>query len=214
MLSVEHIFIAIASPLFVFCFLSNKNDRRYLISLLIGFSVAFLSGYVNTFFTNLFDMTKSEAVLNITPVVEELMKMLPVLFFAESYAKNKNQIFSLAIWIGLGFAVLENCSYLVTFSAESLVLSLVRGFATGVLHPSCSLIVSFGIVEIFQKNKFSVVVFLGLLCISIMLHGTFNLLLSTNERFLNYLGCLIPTVLTAIFIILNNIRKKMKNKNC
>lgn len=210
MISVEHIFIAIASPLFVFCFLSNKNDRRYLISLLIGFSVAFLSGYVNTYFTILFNATKSEAVLNITPIIEELMKMFPVLFFAESFAKDKSQILSLSIGVGLGFAIFENCSYLVTFGAESLILAIVRGFATGVLHPLCALIVSLGIVAIFQRRKFAVLNFLGLLCIAIMLHGTLNLLLNTSEKFFNYLGCLIPLALTIIFIILNNILKKKK----
>lgn len=210
MISVEHIFIAIASPLFVFCFLSNKNDRRYLISLLIGFSVAFLSGYVNTYFTILFNATKSEAVLNITPIIEELMKMFPVLFFAESFAKDKSQILSLSIGVGLGFAIFENCSYLVTFGAESLILAIVRGFATGVLHPLCALIVSLGIVAIFQRRKFAVLNFLGLLCIAIMLHGTLNLLLNTSEKFFNYLGCLIPLALTIFFIILNNILKKKK----
>lgn len=212
MLSVEHIFIAIASPIFVFCFLSEKEDKRHLISLLTGFTVAFLSGYVNSYFAFLFNMTEKEAVMNITPIIEELLKMFPVLFYAEGYAKGKRQIINLAVGIGLGFAILENCSYLVTVGAESLALAAVRGLATGVLHPLCSLIVSFGIVSIYAKVKFSVVSFIGFLCTAIMVHGTFNLLLIADDKMYNYLGCLIPLLLTMICIILYKINKKKINE--
>ena len=96
MVEIEHIFIALASPLFVFCFVMEKEERRHLLALLAGFGAALLAGYINSYFAVLFQMTGSEAVQNLTPIVEELLKMLPVLFFAEAFAQNRKQI----IWLG------------------------------------------------------------------------------------------------------------------
>ena len=57
MIEIEHIFIALASPLFVFCFVMEKEERRHLLSLLAGFGAALLAGYINSCFTMLFQMT-------------------------------------------------------------------------------------------------------------------------------------------------------------
>lgn len=131
MVEIEHIFIALASPLFVFCFVMEKEERRHLLALLAGFGAALLAGYINSYFAVLFQMTGSEAVQNLTPIVEELLKMLPVLFFAEAFAQNRKQIITVAIEIGLGFAVLENCSYLVTYGSESLLFPLSAAWQPG-----------------------------------------------------------------------------------
>ena len=212
MIEIEHIFIALASPLFVFCFVMEKEERRHLLSLLAGFGAALLAGYINSCFTMLFQMTGSEAVQNLTPIVEELLKMFPVLFFAEAFAQNRKQVITVAVEIGLGFAVLENCSYLVTYGSESLLFSIVRGLATGVLHPLCTMIAGIGVCLLYKRKKFATVSFFGFLCTAIMVHGTFNLLIEAEERGYRFWGCLIPLLLTGICILCYKIYRKRNLK--
>ncbi len=183
-----------------------------MLALLAGFGAALLAGYINSYFAVLFQMTGSEAVQNLTPIVEELLKMLPVLFFAEAFAQNRKQIITVAIEIGLGFAVLENCSYLVTYGSESLLFSVVRGLATGVLHPLCTLVAGIGICLLYKRKKFSTVSFFGFLCTAIMVHGTFNLLIEAEERAYQFWGCLIPLLLTGLCILCYKIYRKRNFK--
>lgn len=208
MIGIGHIFIAIASPVFVSCFLIEKEQRRHLISLLAGFVVAFLAGSINSFFAVLFQMTEREAVQNLTPILEELLKMLPVLFFAEAFAQSRKEIVNVAVEIGLGFAILENCSYLVTYGADSLAFSIVRGLATGVLHPLCTLTAGVGVCFLYMRKKFALISYFGFLCTAMMIHGSFNLLMEAEERQYRFWGSLIPILLIGTCILCYKIYKK------
>lgn len=210
MLYIEHIFIAIAAPFLVICYLAEKGERRHLVSLLTGFITALLAGYINTFFTDLFGLSENVSVQNLTPILEELLKMLPVLFFAEAFAEKRVQILDTAAEIGLGFAVVENCTYLLNYGAEDLLYTVFRGFATGVLHPLCVIISAMGILFIYGRRKFACICFFGFFCAAIMLHGTFNLLLSAGEAAYQFAGSLTPIVLVIIFGICLKIYKRKK----
>lgn len=208
MIGIGHIFIAIASPVFISCFLIERQERRHLISLLAGFFTALLAGYINSFFTVLFQMTERAAVQNLTPILEELLKMFPVLFFAEAFAKNRKEIIHVSVEIGLGFAILENCGYLVTYGAESLLFSVVRGLATGVLHPLCTLTAGVGICFLYKRRRFAIISFFGFLCTAMMIHGIFNLLMEAEERQYRFWGSLIPLLLTGTGILCCRIYRK------
>lgn len=208
MIEIGHIFIAIASPIFVCCFLTGKEARRHLIPLLAGFVAALLAGNINSFFAVLFQMTEREAVLNLTPILEELLKMLPVLFFAEAFAQSRKEIINVAVEIGLGFAIFENCSYLVTYGAESLAFSVVRGLATGVLHPLCTLIAGVGICFIYMRRKVAIISCFGFLCTAMIVHGSYNLLMEAEERQYRFWGSLIPVLLIGLVILCYRIYRK------
>lgn len=208
MIGIGHIFIAIASPVFVSCFLIEKEQRRHLISLLAGFVVALFAGYINSYFTVLFQMTEREAVQNLTPILEELLKMLPVLFFAEAFAQSRKEIINVAVETGLGFAILENCAYLVAYGADSLVFSIVRGMATGVLHPLCTLTAGAGICFLYMRKKFAIISSFGFLCTAMMVHGSFNLLMEAEERQYRFWGSLIPLLLAGAGLLCYKIYRK------
>ena len=213
MVGIGHIFIAIASPVFVCCFLIEEEERRHLISLLAGFAVALFAGYINSFVAALLQMTAGAAVQNLTPILEELLKMLPILFFAEAFAKSKKEIVIASLEIGLGFAILENCSYLVAYGAESLAFSVVRGLATGVLHPLCALTAGVGICFVYRRRKYAIISFFGYLCAAMMIHGTFNLLMEAEDRRYRFWGSLIPLMLVGACILSVKIYKKKKGDN-
>ena len=55
--------------------------RRYALFLTVGMAVCLLSAYVNSFFMGQYGVDGTVAAIEITPVCEEVMKLLPLLFF-------------------------------------------------------------------------------------------------------------------------------------
>ena len=210
MLYIEHIFIAIAAPVLVLCFVAGKDERRHLVSLVGGFLTALLAGYINSYFMTLLGLSEGGAAHFLTPVVEELLKMLPILFFAEAFVADRKQLNNMAIEIGLGFAIMENCSYLINYGADDLTFVIIRGFATGVLHPVCVLVSTMGIHFLMEKRKRAGICFLGCFCAAVLLHGTFNLMISADGRVFRMIGGLIPIFLAGVFRICRKLYNKGK----
>ena len=199
--NLVNIFIAVATPFFICAFLVEKRERVRLISMLAGFTVAFLTGYVNSYFAALFGMDVATATQNVTPVVEEVMKLLPVLFFALGFAEEKRQIWVVAVEIGLGFSIMENSAYLVSYGAESLPFVIVRGLATGVLHPFCLLLSGIGACALFEEKKFALLRLFAFTCTAMMVHGMYNLLVGAEQMSFRLIGCFLPFASVIFFVL-------------
>ena len=78
---IENVFACIAAPLLVAALCAGKKQLRPFIFSLAGMLACLLSAYVNTFFAAMLDATALDATAEIAPVVEEVMKFLPLLFF-------------------------------------------------------------------------------------------------------------------------------------
>ena len=76
------LFICITIPLAFMASLVDKNARQPVIFFIVGVSVALFVSEVNALLTNVFSMEMTEFTIRITPVTEEILKAIPVLFFA------------------------------------------------------------------------------------------------------------------------------------
>lgn len=207
--NLGNIYIAIATPFFICSFLVEKRERVRLFSMLAGFTVAFLTGYVNSFFTALFGLDIEAATQNITPVVEEIMKLLPVLFFALGFAEDKRQIWVVAMEIGLGFSIMENSAYLVSYGADNLAFVIVRGLATGVLHPLCLSVSGIGVCALFEEKRFALLRLFAFACAAMMGHGMYNLLIGAEQMSFRLTGCFLPFVFVVLFVLYKNKLKSL-----
>ena len=107
-----------------------------------------LSAYINTFFVVALDATALQATAEIAPVVEECMKLLPLLFYLLVFEPEPEDIRPAVLTLAAGFATFENVCYLVDNGAENLGFLLVRGFGTGAMHVLCGVVIGYGLIYV------------------------------------------------------------------
>ncbi|HET7712563.1 MAG TPA: PrsW family glutamic-type intramembrane protease [Thermoanaerobaculia bacterium] len=150
---------------------------RTIIQLLVcGAAAALLSYFINR--SLLLQAVVSEQVLRsvIAPVVEEVLKAVPLLLFM--YARRIGFLVDAAIYgfaIGTGFALVENVYYLWAIEDASLVLWLVRGFGTAVMHGGTTAIAAILTKLLLQRSEGRAWwAFLPGLGVAFVIHSLFN----------------------------------------
>ena len=78
---IENIFLCLAIPMILSLFFIRGRSRSYTLFVTIGMGICLLSAYVNSFFMWLYGVDGTVAAIEITPVCEELLKLLPLLFY-------------------------------------------------------------------------------------------------------------------------------------
>jgi RsiW-degrading membrane proteinase PrsW (M82 family) len=175
---VENIFVCLAAPLLVAAVFMGKKHYRFLLFVFSGMGACLFSAYINTFLAQLYNADLMNASTQIAPVVEEIMKLLPLLFYLLIFDPGSAKIASSVLTIAVSFATFENIVYLTQSGAENLVHLLIRGFATGAMHIVCGAITSYGLVYVWQRNWLKIAGTAGLLGVSITYHATYNLLIA------------------------------------
>ena len=70
-----------ASPLLIAALCMGKRQTKFFVFCFAGMGVCLLSAYINTFFAALYGADTFAATAEIAPVVEEVLKLLPLLFY-------------------------------------------------------------------------------------------------------------------------------------
>ena len=78
---IENIFLCLAIPMILSLFFIKGRSRSYTLFVTIGMGICLLSAYVNSFFMWLYGVDGTVAAIEITPVCEELLKLLPFVYF-------------------------------------------------------------------------------------------------------------------------------------
>ena len=110
---IENVFLCMASPLLIAALCMGKRQRKFFLFCFAGMGVCLLSAYINTFFAALYKADTFAATTEIAPVVEEVMKLLPLLFYLLIFEPKAEQIKNAAVITALSFATFENVCYLI-----------------------------------------------------------------------------------------------------
>ena len=175
---VENIFVCVAAPLLIAMVFMGRKYFRLFFFIFAGMATCLLSAYVNTFFARLYDADLMNAATQIAPVVEEVMKLLPLLFYLLIFEPESEKISSSALTIAVSFATFENIVYLTQSGADHLTYLLIRGFGTGAMHIVCGAMICYGLVYVWQRDWLRITGTAGLLGASITYHATYNLLVA------------------------------------
>lgn len=140
------------------------------------------------------------AAIEIVPVCEEVMKLLPLLFYLLIFEPERKGIPGVAVAIAVGFATFENVCYLTENGAADFDILLVRGISAGALHILCGILLGFGMAYIFCRGFLKVTGTIGLLGASSAFHAIFNLLVSADGIW-KWIGYLFPSVMIVLLII-------------
>ena len=202
------LFVAIFVPILLMTCLVEKKARHPLVFVLIGIFLSVFASEINAYLRNILPMTPFEVTIIVTPISEEFLKALPILFFASIFSPKKEAVFTASMAIGIGFAVLENAFYMLNDTAFNMIDAIVRAFGAGLMHGMCTLLVGVGILFVKKKRKLFVVGTFAMLSTAITYHGIYNMLVQSDYQIIGYL---LP-IATYIPFMVWRIRK-IKQKN-
>ena len=191
-------FIAMTVSLGLMLPLMEKKVRRLVIFMIVGmFSCLFVSE-LNHILLDAYNNDMFYVTTTITPVTEEIVKALPILYFAIVITDDRRVLIPNAFAVGVGFALLENV-VILTQNVDNVTIlwAFVRGFGSGLVHGICTVMVGWGISYIRKRRKFFYCGTFALLSAAIIYHATYNLLVQSAYQ---YVGILLP-LLTYIPIL-------------
>jgi len=144
-------------------------------TILIGGTFAVIAYFLNIWFISKFNVSISCYTRYISPIVEETLKAIFILYLIRSYRVGflvDSAIYGFAV--GTGFSVIENIYYLQSLHDASLLIWLIRGFGTAVMHGGTTAIMGILTKSTFDRyNKTYLSIFPGLI-VAIVIHSLFN----------------------------------------
>lgn len=195
---IENIFICLTAPLLTAVICLKGTRRRMLLFLLAGMTACLFSSYISTFLAAALHADRLSASLEIAPMVEEILKLFPLLFYLMVFEPRIEDAAGSMLMIAAGFATFENVCYLTANGAANMLHLLIRGFATGAMHVVCGAIISVGLFYLWDRLWLRAVGTIGLLALAVTYHGIFNILVS-QTGIAARIGYVIP-LLTAILL--------------
>ena len=202
------LFICIIVPLALMLPLLRGHSRLLIGYMIVGIFVCLFVSGVNGYLLSFFDNDMYYVTTTITPITEEFLKALPILYFAILFSDDRSTLISISFATGVGFAVLENMVILVqNIDSVSFIWALVRGFSSGLMHGICTMIVGLGISMIRKRRKLFINGVFALLATAIIYHATYNALVQSSYK---YLGFVLPimTYLPLIYTLIKTARKR------
>lgn len=203
------LFVSISVPILLMGLLVEKKARLPIMFMLIGIFVSVLASEINGLLYKILAMDMYDMTTIVTPVIEEVLKMLPVLYYAIVISDKRERLFTASMAIGIGFAVLENAYYMLNYSNFVMLTAVIRAFGSGLMHGMCTLLVGVGISFVKRKRKLFSVGTFGMLSTAIVYHGIYNILIQSKY---SIIGALLPIATYIPFLIwrLRIKRRKIK----
>ena len=129
------IMICMTVPLLLLMTMLDNKSRLLLGFVLCGMVLAVCAYEINSLVCYSLQLSGPELSITAAPVIEEILKALPVLFFAVLVSDERKQILQLAMAVGIGFAILENAFLLLTYVDEvDIGWAIARGISTSLSH--------------------------------------------------------------------------------
>ena len=154
-------------------------------------------------------MSHYELTIIVTPISEEVLKALPILFYALVKSDKQEILFTASMATGIGFAVLENAYYLLNAETWNVMDAVIRAFGAGLMHGMCTLLVGVGITFVKKKRKVFWVGTFALLSTAITYHSIYNMLVQSRY---DVIGYLLP-ISTYIPSLVWRVKKHVKTSN-
>ena len=196
MIYAENILLCITVPLLLSMVFVRGQAGRYVLSFVSGMVTCLLAAYVTGFLRLQIGWDEADVRIFLSPVVEELIKLLPLLILLLLVETKDDTLLLLAVALGAGFATFENCCSLLTSEEISLSFVVVRGLAVGVMHIVSVAALAMGIIAARRLEALSLAGLAGAFSIAVTFHGLYNLLVSV-PGVPTYIGYCLPLLVSA-----------------
>lgn len=149
---------------------------RIFVTIIIGCIVSLLCMFINTWLIDILNLKVLLYTRYAAPAVEEFFKCLFIVYLLK--ANKVGFLVDSAIYgfaIGTGFALVENIYYLNTVENPSMLLWILRGFGTAVMHGGTTAVfalISKNTME--RKDSHKLAIFIPGLLLAVFIHSFFN----------------------------------------
>lgn len=203
------LFVSISVPILLMTLLVEKRARLPVAFMFIGIVVSFFASQVNGVLSTMLSMDQYRITVIVTPISEEFLKALPILYYAIVISDKRERLFTASMAIGIGFAVLENAYFLIHYADFNMISAIIRAFGSGLMHGMCTLLVGVGISFVKKKRNLFAVGTFGLLSTAIVYHGVYNILIQSRY---SIVGALLPIATYIPFFIWRLQIKRRSNQ--
>ena len=198
---IENIYICLAAPLFIAVLCLRGTRRKMMIFFLAGMTACLVSSYISTFLAMVHQVDLTTASIEITPLIEESMKLFPVVFYLVVMEPKRKEIVGIMLVVAVAFATFENVCYLTDTGSEHLLHLLIRGFGTGAMHVVTGMIVAMGLYYLWERLYMRFAGMAGLLSLAVTFHAIYNLLISQGGSIAR-VGFVLPMLTVLVVLIL------------
>ena len=186
------------------CAVFKGRSRTLVLFLLFGVLAAIFAGAINTYIIQKTGNTRFFVTVNIAPVVEEILKAIPILIFAFAFKKDRQSLLESAISCGIGFAMYENVYLLLQSQNLTLTLAILRGLGAGLMHSICTFAVAFGVSLFVKYKSWFLSGTVALLAMAMTFHSLYNILIQSQYT---VIGVFLP-IIAYVPILIYGIKKK------
>ena len=208
------IFICITVPMLFLLPIIRERSARVIVGYMIcGLFCCLLVSEINGILLDLFGNDYVYVTTTITPISEEIVKALPVLFFAFVVSDSREKLVAIGFAAGIGFAVLENMVILLqNVSSVSLFWALIRGFGSALMHGICTGSIGLGLHFIHRKKKLFLPGSFAILVMAMIYHSIYNTLVQSEYRYFGFLLPLITFISIFVFGLSAYVKMQKKRK--
>lgn len=198
--NMEHIFLCLVIPyLLLLLFIRGKQSRAVWFAV-IGMGMSLFSSYVTRFYMEYLQANPLQAMVEITPVCEEVMKAIPLVMWIFIARPKSDAILPAALFLAVGFATFENVCYMTANGADDIRYLLLRGFSAGAVHMLCGLAVGYGLTFVYKRRYLALIGTVAVIGACSVFHGIYNLL-GTAEANIRLIGYALPMTMILLVII-------------
>lgn len=108
---IENVFLCMLAPLLVAGICMGRRQLKTFVFCFAGMGACLFSAYLNTFLAIWYQANSFTATVEIAPVVEEVVKLLPLLFYLLVFEPKPARIRIAVLIVAVSFATFENICY-------------------------------------------------------------------------------------------------------
>lgn len=170
--------------LFLILFIRGEN-RILLLFLMWGLTAVLPASLINEWLARAADLCETDVAVFAVPMVEELLKALPLIFvFIRPKQLKGDSILFAAMAAGIGYSIHENFMYVAALQRHDIMavfVSIIRSLSTSVMHGSTVVIIGLACLALREHGKPYAALLAGTYLTAISLHGFFNYLMIGNS---------------------------------
>ncbi len=193
---IENIFLCMVSPLLVAALCMGRRQLRFFLFCIAGMGVCLLSAYINTFLAAVCQADALAATAEIAPVVEEMMKLLPLVFYLLVFEPEGIKSRPPPSRLPSPSPPLKMCAISSRTAQTASPSSSSGASAREPCTSSAALIVGGGLAYTWRRTWLKVAGTCGLLGAAITLHAIYNLLIAYGGA-AQYIAYALPVLLVA-----------------
>ncbi len=210
------LYICYLIPMTMSLLVFESKARRTTAYILIGSAVCIVAAELNYYLNNNFAALNDRLYFctTVSPITEELLKALPVLYYAFVFSDNRRRLMQIAFATGLGFAILENM-IIFTQNIDNISISwaLIRGFGSGLMHGVCTMTVGIAISFVRKRRKLFYCGTIAAIMLAVTYHAIYNALVMSNYMYFGFALPLVTYVPTILFFIKRRKQSADEEKN-